>query len=288
MVQLPQIAIPGTVIIMIEEFLVRAFLSGLALCLVTGPVGCFIIWKKMAYFGDTLAHSALLGVALALYFQIETIIGVFIIAVGVSILLITLRRSAIFSNDTSLGILSHSALAIGLIAISLIAPGNISLNSLLFGDILAVSWPDVWISFGVAVMILLVLAYQWRSLIARTLSPQISRAERLGSGAGELLFMILCSGLVAIAMKITGILLISALLILPAAIARIFSRSPEQMALFAVLFGIVSVGGGLFASLNFDLPSGPAIIAAASLFFLVSLLGTRISAALRSIKTDRY
>ncbi|MCF6321382.1 MAG: metal ABC transporter permease [Rhizobiaceae bacterium] len=267
---------------MIEEFMLRAFLSGLALCLVTGPVGCFIIWKRMAYFGDTLAHSALLGVALALFLQIEAIIGVFVIAVGVSILLITLRRSTLFSNDTSLGILSHSALAIGLIAISLIAPGNISLNSLLFGDILAVSWRDVWVSFGVAIIILLILSFQWRALIAHTLSPDIAGAERIGSKMSEMLFMIMCSGLVAIAMKITGILLISALLILPAAIARIFSRSPEQMALLATLFGIASIGGGLFASLNYDLPSGPAIIVTSSLYFLTGLLIARLSAAIKN------
>jgi len=208
--------------------------------------------------------------------NIDAVLGVFVIAVAVSMALIALRQARYFSGDTALGILSHSTLALGLIAISLIAPGNISLNSLLFGDILAVSWRDVWISFGVAVAVLLVMLFQWRSLVAQTLSPDIAKVERLASAGGEILFMVLCSGLVAIAMKITGVLLISALLILPAAIARIFSKSPEQMAVLAVFFGAASIVGGLFASLHYDLPAGPAIIAASSAYFVAGLFISRV------------
>ncbi len=263
---------------MFEEFMIRALLSGIALSLVSGPVGCFILWKKMAYFGDTLAHSALLGVALALFLDIDAVLGVFFIAVVISLLLIGIRRLVIFSNDSALGILSHSALALGLIAVSLSASGKIHLTSLLFGDILAVTWSDVWVSFGVAGAILAILVWQWRSLIANTLSPDIAQVERLGFVGSELLFMVLCSGLVAIAMKITGVLLISALLILPPAIARIFARSPESMAVMAVFFGILSIAGGLLMSLEFDIPSGPSIIAAAVALFIVGLAASRLKA----------
>ena len=267
---------------MFEEFMIRALASGLALSLVSGPLGCFILWKKMAYFGDTLAHSALLGVALALYLKIDALFGVFLIAVIISMLLISIRRLAIFSNDSALGILSHSALALGLIAISLSASGKVHLTSLLFGDILAVSWNDVWISLGVAAVILVILLVQWRSLVANTLSPEIAQVERMGFFGSELLFMVLCSGLVAIAMKITGVLLISALLILPAAIARLYARSPESMAVLAVVFGMASIIAGLALSLEFDLPSGPAIIAAAVVFFVASLVAVKLFAANRN------
>lgn len=267
-------------IFMFEEFMIRAMLGGIALAIVSGPVGCFILWKKLAYFGDTLAHSALLGVALAVFLNLNTVFAVFIIAVLVSFLLLFLRRTQIFSGDTALGILSHTALALGLILISVAAPGNFSLNALLFGDILAVTWIDVGTGFAIAATILLVLLLRWNSLIAHTFSSEIARVERIGSTKDEILFLVLCSGLIAIAMKITGILLISALLILPAATGRIFSRSPEQMAIMAVIFGIFSVIGGLIASLELDLPSGPSIIVAAatylvSVFVISKLLSFR-------------
>ena len=256
---------------MFEEFMLRALLGGISLSLVSGPIGCFILWKRLAYFGDTLAHSALLGIALSLYLGLNSTLAVFLVAVAISLLLIGLAKMPMFSGDAALGILSHSALAFGLIVISLIAPGNTRLSSILFGDILALSWNDVWTSMGVALVILLMLLMQWRALLAHTLSPEIASAERIGSTWGEILFMVLCSGLVAIAMKITGILLISALLILPAAIARILARSPEHMAVLAALFGAAAIIGGLALSLEFDFPSGPAIIAAAAIFFVATL-----------------
>ncbi len=271
---------------MFEDFMLRAALSGIALAVVSGPVGCFILWKRLAYFGDTLAHSALLGVALSLFLQIDAVIGVFTIAVLVSLLLVLLRRAQIFSSETVLGILSHSALAIGLIAVSLSASGKVHLNSLLFGDILAVSWNDVGVSFAVAVMILLLLLLQWRGLIAYTLNSDIAQVERIGFIGSEILFMVLCSGLVAIAMKITGVLLISALLILPAAIARIFARTPEMMAVLAACFGIGSIVGGLLLSLEFDLPSGPSIIAAAATYFISGLVISRILAIIRNFRNS--
>ncbi|MCP4184190.1 MAG: hypothetical protein GY761_12890 [Hyphomicrobiales bacterium] len=269
---------------MFEEFMLRALLSGTALSLVSGPIGCFILWKRLAYFGDSLAHSALLGVALALFLQIDAIFGVFVIATCVSLLLIALRSSRMFSSDAVLGILSHSALALGLIAVSLSNSGKIHLTSLLFGDILAVSWNDVWVSFGVTALILFLLVLQWRQLIAYTLSSEIASVERIGFWGSEVLFMVLCSGLVAIAMKITGVLLISALLILPAAIARIFSRSPEVMAVVAALMGVASIIGGLLLSLEFDLPSGPSIIAAATIFFVAALILSRVVLVLTDIR----
>ena len=262
---------------MFEDFIIRALLAGCVLALVTGPLGCFIIWKKMAYFGDTLGHSALLGVALAVALKIEAMIGIFIIAAAISMLVIALRRTKLFSNDTALGILSHSALALGLIAISVSDnSGAIQLNSLLFGDILAVSNADVWTSFGVAIIIGIILYKLWDSLIATTISEEIAMVEGLGTKWGELIFMILCSGLIAVAMKITGILLISALLVIPAAAARIFARSPEQMAIIASLAAVLSIICGLMISLKLDLPSGPAIITAAAMLLLGAIVVRKV------------
>lgn len=268
---------------MFEEFMIRAMLGGVFLSLASGPVGCFILWKRLAYFGDTLAHSALLGVAMALFLGMNTVFAVFLLAMGISLLLILLRRMNYFSTDAVLGILSHSTLAIGLIIISVAFRDNVQMNSLLFGDILALNWSDVLISAAVSAIILIILISQWHSLIANTISSQIALVENIGSRNSEIVFMALSSGLVAIAMKITGVLLISALLILPAAIARIFAGSPERMAVFAAIFGALSVIGGLFLSLVFDYPAGPAIIVVAACGLFLSLILSRLLSQKNSI-----
>ncbi len=252
--------------------MIRAATGGVALAMAGGPVGCFILWKRMAYFGDMLAHSALLGIALATLTGLNSSFAVFVLAVLISFVLNQLRQLQIFSADALLAIFSHAGLAAGLILVAVLLPGNTQLNTILFGDILALTWSDVWISLSVSALILLILASQWSALIARTISEPIAKTEQIGSNATELIFMVLCSGLVAIAMKITGVLLISALLILPAAIARIFTNSPEKMAFFAAMTGAASIICGLGLSFFFDLPSGPAIILTAATGFIFTLI----------------
>jgi zinc transport system permease protein len=256
---------------MLDDFFTRALLAGIGLAAVAGPLGCFIVWRRMAYFGDTMAHSALLGVAIAFLLEINITAGVFAVAALVSVALLILQRRRALSSDSLLGILSHSTLAIGLVMVAAMSWVRIDLMGLLFGDILAVSKQDVGIVYAGGAAVLGALAWLWRPLLAATVSEELADAEGLSPRRSQLAFMLLMAATIAIAMKIVGILLITSLLIIPAATARRFASTPEQMALIASGAGIAAVVAGLFGSLTYDTPSGPSIVVAALVLFLVSL-----------------
>jgi len=257
---------------MFDDFFLRAVVAGVGLALTTGPLGCFIIWRRMAYFGDTISHSALLGVALSLLFQLNLTLSVFAVAVLVSVLLLFLQRRQALSADALLGILSHATLAIGLVIVAFMSWVRIDLIAFLFGDILAVSQSDIAVIWGGGIFVLAAIAWLWRPLLASTVNPELAEAEGLRPERARLLFMLLMAVVIAIAMKIVGILLITALLIIPAATARRFAATPETMAIFASLLGAIAVFGGLFGSLRYDTPSGPSIVVAALVLFIISLL----------------
>ncbi|MGN6776498.1 zinc ABC transporter permease subunit ZnuB [Rhizobium sp.] len=257
---------------MFDDFFLRAVVAGVGLALTTGPLGCFIIWRRMAYFGDTISHSALLGVALSLLFQLNLTLSVFAVAALVSILLLFLQRRQALSADALLGILSHATLAIGLVIVAFMNWVRIDLIAFLFGDILAVSQSDIAVIWGGGILVLAAIAWLWRPLLASTVNPELAEAEGLRPERARLLFMLLMAVVIAIAMKIVGILLITALLIIPAATARRFAATPETMAIFASLLGAIAVVGGLFGSLRYDTPSGPSIVVAALVLFIFSLL----------------
>lgn len=257
---------------MLDDFVVRALLAGIGVALVAGPLGCFIVWRRMAYFGDTMAHSALLGVALAYLLDVSLIIGVFAVAIAVSLSLVMLQNRKALPPDTLLGILSHGTLALGIVTVAAMTWVRIDLTSFLFGDILAVSRMDIAVIFAAGAAILFILYMIWRPLLAATVSTELAQAEGLSPQRTRVVFMLLMACMIAIAMKIVGILLITALLIIPAATARRYATTPEQMAVLAALAGMVSVIGGLTGSLTLDTPSGPSIVVVALVLFLLSLL----------------
>ena len=256
---------------MLDDFFVRALLAGIGMAAVAGPLGCFIVWRRLAYYGDTLAHAALLGVALAFLLEINITLAVFAVALFVSLALLALERRAGLSADALLGILSHSALALGLVVISTMAWLRVDLMGLLFGDILSVSRIDVAMIWIGGAAVLAILALIWRPLFAATVSPELAEAEGMNVTRANLLFMVLMAIVIAIAMKVVGVLLITAMLVIPAATARRFATGPEQMAILAALFGVVSVCLGLGASRLWDPQSGPAIVVAALCLFVLSL-----------------
>ena len=256
---------------MIDSFFLRALAAAVGAALLAGPLGCFIVWRRMAYFGDTMAHSALLGVALGFLLGIDLILGVICVTFSIALLLIALQRKGHVSTDTLLGILSHSALSLGLVLIGLMPWLRLDLMGYLFGDVLSVTWPEValiWIGGGLG---LAILAFIWRPLLAIAIDEDLARAEGIPSLRYRLCFVGLMAAVIAIAMKVIGVLLITSLLIIPAAAARCFARTPEQMAVAAAGIGALSGVVGLFASLGLDTPSGPSIVVVAMLFFLVSL-----------------
>ena len=256
---------------MFEDFFIRALLAGAGVALVAGPMGCFVVWRRMAYFGDTMAHAALLGVALALLFDIEIVLGVFAVTASGAVLLATAERRLHLSTDVLLGILAHGTLACGLVLAALLPDIRIDLLAFLFGDILAVGTADLAVIYGGAVVILVVLALIWRPFLAATVNEELAAAEKLHPARARLIFMMLMAAMIAIAMKIVGILLITSLLVIPAATARRLASGPEQMAVVAAGLGVISVFVGLGGSYEFDVPAGPAVVVAALLMFVVVL-----------------
>ena len=252
---------------MLDDFFTRAIIGGVGVALIAGPLGCFVVWRRMAYFGDTMAHSALLGVALSILLEINTTVGVFAVAMAIALGLLALMRQQTLSSDTLLGILSHSALALGLVAVAFMVTVRIDLLGYLFGDILAVSRTDIALIYVGGASVLAILALVWRSLLAETVSPELAAAEGLDPERARLVFVLLLAAVIAVAMKIVGILLITALLIIPAAAARQVARSPETMAVLAAALGSCAVLLGLYVSLTIDTPSGPSIVVAAMLIF---------------------
>jgi len=257
--------------VMLDDFFTRALIAGVGIALAAGPLGCFVVWRRMAYFGDTMAHSALLGVALAVMFQINVVAGVFVVATVASLALLLLQKQEALSTDALLGILSHSTLAIGLVMVAFMSTVRFDLMGLLFGDILAVSKLDLALIWGGGAAVLAILAWLWKPLLAATVNPEIAEAEGLRPERARIIFMLLMAAVIAIAMKVVGIMLITSLLIIPAATARRLSATPEMMAIVAALAGAVAVVMGLTGSLQFDTPSGPSIVVAALLLFLLSI-----------------
>lgn len=257
---------------MFDDFFIRALAAGVGVALVAGPLGCFVIWRRLAYFGDTLSHSALLGVALALLFEINTTLAVFGVSACVSIALLLLQRRAVLSGDALLGLLAHSALAIGLVTLAFMTWVRVDLMGFLFGDILAVSKFDILVVWCGGLIVLAILAAIWRPLFAATVNKELALAEKLNPMRTDVIFMLLLAAVIAISMKIVGVLLITALLIIPGAAARRFASGPESMAIISVMMGIGAVCFGLFGSLEWDTPAGPSIVVAALLLFLVSIL----------------
>ncbi|HIF68730.1 MAG TPA: zinc ABC transporter permease subunit ZnuB [Deltaproteobacteria bacterium] len=257
---------------MLDDFFWRSLLAGAGVALVAGPLGCFVVWRRMAYFGDTMAHSSLLGVALGFLLGIDLMLGVFAVALVVALLLFAFQRQRQLASDAVLGTLSHASLSLGMLVISLMTWVRVDLMSYLFGDILAVDVKDLLWIYGGGGVALGVLLWIWRPLLAVTVDEALAQAEGIPTLRLQLVFMLLIAGLIALAMKIVGILLITSLLIIPATAARRYSRTPEQMAMGAALVGVASVGLGLTTSLHFDTPSGPSIVVAAVLFFLCSVV----------------
>ncbi len=258
-------------ILMIEPFLVRAALAGLGVALAAAPLGCLIVWRRMAYFGDAVAHGAILGVALSLAFSLSLFGAVLLVTLAMAIIVSTLSGRT-FAADTLLGVLAHAALATGLVAVSFIEGVRVDLMAYLFGDILAVGWSDLGVIWAGAGLVLVLVLWRWQALLTATLNPDLAHASGLNPDRERLILMLMLALVVAVAIKVVGVLLISAMLIIPAAAARPLARSPEGMALLAMAIGMASVLGGLMLAFALDSPAGPTIVSVSAGFFILTSL----------------
>ncbi|MCF8466943.1 MAG: metal ABC transporter permease [Sneathiella sp.] len=257
-----------------DEFILRALAAGIGVALIAGPLGCFVVWRRMAYFGDSLAHSALLGIALGLLYGININLGTVIVCTLFALLLVWLQHRRVLATDTLLGILAHAALSIGMVALSFLDNARFDLYSYLFGDILTVRFSDLYWIYGGGMVVIGLLVLNWSSLTLMTIHEDLARAEGVNTVWSNILLMLLMTIVVAVSIRIVGILLITSMLIIPAATARQLVTSPENMAIWAAILGLLAVLGGISGSIEFDTPSGPSIVTAAAVMFaLFSVIG---------------
>ena len=257
---------------MLDDFLIRAIIAGIGIALVTGPLGCFVVWRRLSFFGDTLAHSALLGVLLSISLDINLSLTIFVVSSLVALLLLRLEKSTNLAGDSLLGLISHSSLAIGLVILGFLSFIRFDVLGVLFGDILSVNTNDllfIWIGGG---LILAVLFYIWRPLFASTVNYELAEAEGMNPERVNTIFTILLAALIAISIKMIGVLLITGLLIIPTAMARNLSNNPMQMVALSIIGGLLSVFIGLYASFEINTASGPSIVVVALILFILSLI----------------
>ena len=252
-----------------DDFLLRALAAGIGVALVAGPLGSFMVWRRMAYFGDALAHSALLGIALGFLAGINTTLGIILTCTVLAVLLAALERRRTLASDTLLGIMAHSSLALGLVVLAFLLSLRVDLFAYLFGDLLAVTVTDLYWIYGGGALGLIVLGAIWRPLLALTVHEELARVEGVRVAPVQLAQMLLIAVVIAVAMKIVGILLITSLMIIPPAAARRFASTPERMAALAAAVGCLAVAGGLAGSLAWDTPAGPSVVVCAALLFVL-------------------
>nr|WP_319947267.1 iron chelate uptake ABC transporter family permease subunit [uncultured Shimia sp.] len=263
---------------MLDDFLIRATLAGIGVALAAAPLGCFVVWRRMAYFGDATSHAAILGVALSLALSTSVFAGALAVALAMALTVSTLSDRG-FAMDTLLGVLAHSALAFGLVAVSFLNGVRLDLNAYLFGDILAVSRSDIAVIWGGAVLVVILTLWRWSALLTSTLNPDLAYASGIDPKREQLVLTVGLAVVVAVAIKVIGALLIVALLIIPAASARSLARTPETMAAFAAILGAISALLGLRVSFQYDTPAGPTIVCVAAIIFLASTIAGQLKKA---------
>lgn len=256
---------------MLDDFLIRATLAAIGLSFAVGPLGCFIVWRRMAYFGDATAHAAVLGIALSLAFSMSIFFGVLAAALVMATSVAGLAGRT-YSSDTLLGVISHAALACGLVAAALLTDQRVDLMSYLFGEILAVSRMDLAVIWFGAALVLALLVWRWSSLLTTTVNVDLAHASGVQPEREQLVLNLAIATVIAVSIQVVGALLITAFLIIPAAAARAVSRTPEHMAIWATLIAIFSSIVGIILSFQFDTPTGPTIVATASAIFAITNL----------------
>ena len=259
-----------------EDFVSRALIASLAVSVIAGSLGCFVIWKRLSYFSDSISHSALLGVGLGIIIGLGINFGLIIVGAIFAALVVALQQKDLLSNDAILGIFSHIALSIGIVVLGFVGDSNTDYFAYLFGDILSITSNDIYWIFTVMVIVLSLLVMNWKKLLLLTLNEELATAEGLNKVFYELLFMFLIALAVSVSVRIVGVLLITSLLIMPPAIARSFSKSPLIMIISSVAVSVVTVLLGLYASIEFDIATGPAIVITLGIFFVGSQLMPKI------------
>lgn len=254
------------------NFIGMALLAGLGIAVVSGPLGSLIVWRRMANFGDAMGHTTLLGVCLAMLLNLNLYLGLFGICIITAAAMASLSSQKQLANETLLSILAQTVLAFGLILATFQTTVRIDLLGYLYGDILSVDAYDLLWIFGVDILVLITLFKIWRSILSITIHEDLAKVEGVPVTYIKWVLIVLIAAVFAIAMKLVGALLITALLIIPASTARQLAKTPESMVIMASLIGMIAVSLGIWVSYYRDWPTGPAIVAVSFVLFLLSIL----------------
>ena len=260
----------------LDDFLIRSLLAGLIMVTIAAPMGCLMVWQRLAFLSDTLGHAAVFGVGLGLMLQLMPIFGVLAVAL---LIVYSLSRVSSFNtalSETTLAIISHTGLAAGIILVGLLPARTVNLEGILFGDLLATTPADLLSLLLTTVVLLVILLQHWRAFVAVSVSREIAQAEGIEVRKVQFLMYTMIALLVAVMMKVMGVLLIAAMLVIPTTSARLFSSSPEQMVAISALYGLGALAGGLTSSYHFDWQTGPAIVVCATALLLITLATRRL------------
>ncbi|WP_392563456.1 zinc ABC transporter permease subunit ZnuB [Orbus wheelerorum] len=258
------------------ELLLPPLIVGIALSFITGPLGSFVVWRKMSYFGDTLSHAALLGIAFGFLLNINPFYAVIFITIILAVALVYLESQQKLAIDTLLGILAHSSLSLGVIVISLMKNIRVDLMGYLFGDLLSITFTDVYFIVTGIIIVGIILFFNWNKFLFVTVNEELAFSYGINIVKTKLMLTLILALTIGLSMKFVGALIITSLLIIPAATARFYAKTPEKMAILAILMGIVSVIGGLMFSAYYDTPTGPSVVVVNATLFIFSLLLTKM------------
>ncbi len=257
---------------MMPDFMIRALLAGIGVAIVAGPLGAFVVWRRMAYFGEALAHSALLGVVLGVVLGIMPWLIIFGVCSAVAIILFVIERYSISEADSAIGLIAQGTLAFSLVILAFVETERIDLFAYLFGDILAVTVDDLWLIYGAGAVVLIVMGFLWQSMLSLVINEDVAKVEGVNVTRTKIIHLLLLALVVSTAMKLVGVLLVVSMLIIPPSVARLLSRSPESMAALSIIIGIIAVGAGLWASYYADTPAGPSIVVASIILYILSIV----------------
>ncbi|QKX02972.1 metal ABC transporter permease [Wolbachia endosymbiont of Litomosoides sigmodontis] len=256
-------------VIFTQDFFINSLIAIVIISLVTGALGSFMIWQRLSYLGDSLSHSSLLGIALALIFKISPSISIMLIAIAFAILL-SLNFNRLYSVDTILNIVTNVVLSSSLILMSFLPSSNSSIISSLFGDILTLEQSDIVLISLTSIVVAMILIFRWRYWLIISINQDLAIVEKINVNLVRLEFLITLAIFTAVSAQLIGILLIAAFLLIPAASARLVSKTPMQMIIIATVFSLISGISGLILSASFDLLTGPAIILIAATYLIIA------------------
>lgn len=253
------------------SFLFPGWIAAIILVLATGPLGSFIILRRMSSFGDTLSHASILGLSISVLLDVNPFYINVLFVLLLAIVISWLEEHSFLSLDTILGVIANSSLSVGLILMSLMSNNyNIDINSYLFGDLLTVSFSDLIPLIIGSFLILVVFKYYWNKIVLMTINSELAVIDGVNLYKTRLILILITALTIGMSTKFFGVLIITSLLIIPAASAQKLSNSPEQMVFLSTLIGIFSVTGGIYLSVFFDIPTSPSIVVCASLVFFLS------------------